>query len=121
MKIVFECLLALRAKFIANVGRYGLPSTPNTPSTPNISSATSSRNDSSVRWKPLVDRYGSGDASPHGENSRASTILREDKWKGASESKFQRALRSPVMSGISPSHVQVLFIHVIIMKKKFID
>lgn len=118
MKIVFECLLALRAKFIANVGRYGLPSTPNTP---NISSATSSGNDSSVRWKPLVDRYGSGDASPRGENSRASTILGEDKWKGASESKFQRALRSPVMSGISPSYVQVLFIHVIIMKKKFID
>lgn len=95
MKIVLQCLLTLRAHFMPNGGGCNLSSS---------SSPNKSGNDVSMSWKLLGQTPG-GNASSRDEVSPqayTSTLSGEDRRKAASNSKFQRALRSPVMAGISP-------------------
>ncbi|CAK9138322.1 unnamed protein product [Ilex paraguariensis] len=115
MKIVVECLLTTRAQFMINVGENGLP---------NISSSNNSGGDASMRWKCLVDHTGSGDGSQWGESSRShlSPLCGEVRPKGVSDSKFQRALRSPVMAEPSAAllhHVGHKFHEVFQLKQGF--
>ncbi|KAE9467108.1 hypothetical protein C3L33_00982, partial [Rhododendron williamsianum] len=91
MKIVLQCLLTLRAHFMPNGGGCNLSSS---------SSPNKSGNDVSMSWKLLGQTPG-GNASSRDEVSPqayTSTLSGEDRRKAASNSKFQRALRSPVMA-----------------------
>uniref|UniRef100_A0A5B7A1Q7 Kinesin-like protein n=1 Tax=Davidia involucrata TaxID=16924 RepID=A0A5B7A1Q7_DAVIN len=91
MKIVLECLLTLKSQLIPNVGGYNLP---------NTSSAIKSGTDASMRWKLLGDCFRGSGGSKAVVSSRAhlSTLSGEQRRKGASDSKFQHALCSPVMA-----------------------
>lgn len=75
MKIVLECLLTLRAEFMPDIGGYG-STTP-------------------LSRKSSVDVPYRQEMSSH--SSPSST---EGRRKIGSDSKFQRALRSPVMAGL---------------------
>ncbi|KAL3352098.1 hypothetical protein AABB24_020277 [Solanum stoloniferum] len=90
MKIVLECLLTLRAEFKLNDGGY------------NSSTVLSSKYgaDASRRWKLLGENLGCGDFSFIEEfSSRThSTSSLGERMKTGSDSKFQRALRSPVVT-----------------------
>lgn len=91
MKIVLECLLTLKAHFMASIGG----------SSPIMYSPNNKHaSDANMRWKQLVDHVGSGDASPGELSPRtyASIVAGDDRRKSGSDSKFQRALRSPVMA-----------------------
>ncbi|KAF7136213.1 hypothetical protein RHSIM_Rhsim08G0134600 [Rhododendron simsii] len=91
MKIVLQCLLTLRAHFMPNGGGCNLTSS---------SSPNKSGNDVSMSWKLLGQTPG-GNASSRDEVSPqayTSTLSGEDRRKAASNSKFQRVLRSPVMA-----------------------
>ncbi|KAG5536203.1 hypothetical protein RHGRI_023854 [Rhododendron griersonianum] len=91
MKIVLQCLLTLRAHFMPNGGGCNLSSS---------SSPNKSGNDVSMSRKLLGQTPG-GNASSRDEVSPqayTSTLSGEDRRKAASNSKFQRALRSPVMA-----------------------
>jgi hypothetical protein len=75
MRTVIDCLLALRARFMPNaVGD-------------NFSLA-------SLKTKSRSPR---GDASSRGQ---LSPLYGDERWKVVSDSKFQRVLRTPIMSGI---------------------
>ncbi|XP_009763270.1 kinesin-like protein KIN-14C isoform X1 [Nicotiana sylvestris] len=89
MKIVLECLLTLRAEFM-NVGGDGF----NTP----LSRKSSS--DASTRCKQLGETFGCADVAYRQElsSTHSSPSSTEGKRKIGSDSKFQRALRSPVMA-----------------------
>ncbi|KAA8541222.1 hypothetical protein F0562_025171 [Nyssa sinensis] len=91
MKIVLECLLTLKSHLMPNVGGYNIP---------NTNSANKSGSDASTRWKLLGDCFRGSDGSEAEVSSQAnpSTLSGEERQKGASDSKFQRALRSPVMA-----------------------
>ncbi|XP_049399374.1 kinesin-like protein KIN-14K isoform X1 [Solanum stenotomum] len=90
MKIVLECLLTLQAEFKLNDGGY------------NSSTVLSSKYgaDASRRWKLLGENLGCGDFSYIEEfSSRThSTSSLGERMKTGSDSKFQRALRSPVVT-----------------------
>ncbi|KAG5594421.1 hypothetical protein H5410_035653 [Solanum commersonii] len=90
MKIVLESLLTLRAEFKLNDGGY------------NSSTVLSSKYgaDASRRWKLLGENLGCGDFSYIEEfSSRThSTSSLGEGMKTGSDSKFQRALRSPVVT-----------------------
>ncbi|KAH0705792.1 hypothetical protein KY285_012217 [Solanum tuberosum] len=90
MKIVLESLLTLRAEFKLNDGGY------------NSSTVLSSKYgaDASRRWKLLGENLGCGDFSYIEEfSSRThSTSSLGERMKTGSDSKFQRALRSPVVT-----------------------
>lgn len=97
MKIVLQCLLTLRAHFMPNGGGCN----PSSSSSPN-----KSENDASMSWKPLGQTT-EGSASHRDEVSPqayTTTLSGEDRRKVASNSKFQHALRSPIMAGISSYH-----------------
>ncbi|KAL6518245.1 hypothetical protein OROMI_033946 [Orobanche minor] len=81
MKIVFDCLLTLKAHFTLNAERYN------------------GGTDGSSRWKLLGERIGSADGAPREEPFRilSSPPFGEERRKFASDSKSQRALRSPLM------------------------
>ncbi|PSR89207.1 Kinesin-like protein, partial [Actinidia chinensis var. chinensis] len=83
MKIVLECLVALRVQFMPNVG-----------------SPNKSASDASMRWKLLGQSLGGGDGSREELSTRAhpSTLSGDERRKSVSDSKFQRALRSSVMA-----------------------
>ncbi|GFZ16803.1 P-loop containing nucleoside triphosphate hydrolases superfamily protein [Actinidia rufa] len=83
MKIVLECLVALRVQFLPNVG-----------------SPNKSASDASMRWKLLGQSLGRGDGSREELSTRAhpSTLSGDERRKSVSDSKFQRALRSSVMA-----------------------
>ncbi|KAI7986685.1 Kinesin-like protein KIN-14K [Camellia lanceoleosa] len=91
MKIVLECLFTLRAQFMPNVGGSNVP---------NSSSPKKSGVDASTRWKLLGQTLGGGDGSRGELSPRAnpSVFYGEERRKTASDSKFQRALRSHVMA-----------------------
>ncbi|XP_015166970.1 kinesin-3-like isoform X3 [Solanum tuberosum] len=90
MKIVLESLLTLREEFKLNDGGY------------NSSTVLSSKYgaDASRRWKLLGENLGCGDFSYIEEfSSRThSTSSLGERMKTGSDSKFQRALRSPVVT-----------------------
>uniref|UniRef100_A0A3Q7J842 Kinesin-like protein n=1 Tax=Solanum lycopersicum TaxID=4081 RepID=A0A3Q7J842_SOLLC len=90
MKIVLESLLTLRAEFKLNDGGY------------NSSTVLSSKYgaDASRRWKVLDENSGCGDVSYIEEfSSRThSTPSPRERMKTGSDSKFQRVLRSPVVT-----------------------
>ncbi|KAH0773407.1 hypothetical protein KY290_010544 [Solanum tuberosum] len=90
MKIVLESLLTLRAEFKLNDGGY------------NSSTVLSSKYgaDASSKWKLLGENLGCGDFSYIEEfSSRThSTSSLGERMKTGSDSKFQRALRSPVVT-----------------------
>ncbi|KAK6773596.1 hypothetical protein RDI58_028834 [Solanum bulbocastanum] len=90
MKIVLESLLTLRAEFKLNDGGY------------NSSTVLSSKYgaDASRRWKLSGENLGCGDVSYIGEfSSRThSTSSPGERMKTGSDSKFHRALRSPVVT-----------------------
>ncbi|XP_015060371.1 kinesin-like protein KIN-14K [Solanum pennellii] len=90
MKIVLESLLTLRAEFKLNDGGY------------NSSTVLSSKYgaDASRRWKLLGENSGCGDVSYIEEfSSRThSTPSPGERMKTGSDSKFQRVLRSPVVT-----------------------
>ncbi|CAL5445144.1 unnamed protein product [Camellia sinensis] len=91
MKIVLECLFTLRAQFMPHVGGSNVP---------NSSSPKKSGVDASTRWKLLGQTLGGGDGSRGELSPRAnpSVFYGEERRKTASDSKFQRALRSHVMA-----------------------
>lgn len=76
MKIVLECLLTLRAEFMPDVGGYG-STTP-------------------------LSRKSGADVAHRQElsSTHSSPSSTEGRRKVGSDSKFQRALRSPVMAGM---------------------
>ncbi|KAL6494315.1 hypothetical protein OROGR_031115 [Orobanche gracilis] len=82
MKIVFDCLLTLKAHFTLNAERYN------------------GGTDGSSRWKLLGERIGSVDGASREEPFRmlSSPPFGEERRKFASDSKSQRALRSPLMA-----------------------
>lgn len=91
MKIVLEYLLTLQAKLKLNDGGY------------NSSTILSSKSgaDAGRRWKLLGENIGCSDVSYIEEFSRTqSSPSLGERLKTGSDSKFQRALRSPVMTGI---------------------
>lgn len=92
MKIVLDCLLTLQTQFMS-VGRYN-------------------GSDASPRWKLLGER--TVDSAPREEPSRllSSPPFGEDKSKLASDSKFQRALRSRTMRGVSPFASLLMCVHI---------
>ncbi|KAK3039442.1 hypothetical protein RJ639_029241, partial [Escallonia herrerae] len=113
MKIVLECLLTLREQFMPNVGGYNLR---------NSNSANNSENDASMKWKRLGERLGNGVGSIQETSPRAYPFASsgEERRKGGSDSKFQRALRSPVMAEPSAAllhHVGHKFHEVFQMKQ----
>ncbi|KAK3011896.1 hypothetical protein RJ639_011416, partial [Escallonia herrerae] len=113
MKIVLECLLTLREQFMPNVGGYNLR---------NSNSANNSESDASMKWKRLGERLGNGVGSIQETSPRAypSAPSGEERRKGGSDSKFQRALRSPVMAEPSAAllhHVGHKFHEVFQMKQ----
>ncbi|KAL6994853.1 hypothetical protein U1Q18_004989 [Sarracenia purpurea var. burkii] len=91
MKIVVECLLNLKVQFMPNVGGCNLSKS---------SSHNKSGNDASMRWKLLGQSLGGSDGSREEVFPAAysSTLYGEERRKAASDSKFQRALRSPIMA-----------------------
>lgn len=91
MKIVVGCLLTLQAEFTPNNGGH------------NSSTVLSGNSgaDANRRWKLLGENFGCGDVSYREEFSRTqSSPSPGERQKNGSDSKFQRALRSPVMAGI---------------------
>lgn len=84
MKIVVDCLLTLQTQFTPNVGRYN-------------------GSDASKRWKLIGERIGSREGStrevPFQSLSVSSPTSEERRRVVLSESKFQRAVRSPTMAG----------------------
>ncbi|OIT02836.1 kinesin kp1 [Nicotiana attenuata] len=90
MKLVLECLLTLRAEFMPNVGGDGF----HTPL------SRKSSTDASTRCKQLGETFGCADVAYRQEMSstHSSPSSTEGKRKIGSDSKFQRALRSPVMA-----------------------
>ncbi|KAK2988431.1 hypothetical protein RJ640_023978, partial [Escallonia rubra] len=113
MKIVLECLLTLREQFMPNVGGYNLH---------NSNSVNNSESDASMKWKRLGERLGNGVGSIQETSPRAypSAPSGEERRKGGSGSKFQRALRSPVMAEPSAAllhHVGHKFHEVFQMKQ----
>lgn len=82
MKVVLECLLNLKAQIMQNDGEYSLQNS----SPANIS----------ARWR-LSESLRSRDYSPRPDSPRTPA---EDRRKGLSDSKLQRALRSPMMAGM---------------------
>lgn len=91
MKIVVGCLLTLQAEFTPNNGGH------------NSSTVLSCKSgaDANRRWKLLGENFGCGDVSYREEFSRTqSSPSPGERQKNGSDSKFQRALRSPVMAGI---------------------
>ncbi|XP_022872169.1 kinesin-like protein KIN-14C isoform X2 [Olea europaea var. sylvestris] len=83
MKIVVDCLLTLQTQFTPNVGRYN-------------------GSDASKRWKLIGERIGSREGStrevPFQSLSVSSPTSEERRRVVLSESKFQRAVRSPTMA-----------------------
>lgn len=94
MKNVLECLLTLRAHFMPNGNGCALSDS---------SSPNKSGSDVSISRKLLRQTLGGSHSSRIEVSPQAlsSTLSGEDRRKAASDSKFQRALRSPVMAGIS--------------------
>ncbi|KAM7479705.1 hypothetical protein LguiA_027918 [Lonicera macranthoides] len=90
MKIVLECLLNLKAQIMENDGECSLPN-----GSPAIIS---------TRWK-LSEGLRSRNYSPHPDSPQTPAV---DRWKGLSDSKLQRALRSPMTAEQSAA----LFHHV---------
>ncbi|XP_075100969.1 kinesin-like protein KIN-14C isoform X1 [Nicotiana tabacum] len=90
MKLVLECLLTLRAEFMPNVGGDGF----NTPL------SRKSSTDASTRCKQLGEAFGCADVAYRQElsSTHSSPSSTDGKRKIGSDSKFQRALRSPVMA-----------------------
>ncbi|XP_019257869.1 PREDICTED: kinesin-like protein KIN-14P [Nicotiana attenuata] len=89
MKIVVECLLTLQAEFMPNNGGR------------NSSTVLSGKSGAHAnkRWKLLGENFGCGDVSYREEFSRTqSSPSPGERQKNGSDSKFQRALRSPVMA-----------------------
>nr|XP_033513214.1 kinesin-like protein KIN-14P isoform X4 [Nicotiana tomentosiformis] len=89
MKIVVECLLTLQAELTLNDGGH------------NSSTVLSGKSgaDANRRWKLLGENFGCGDVSYREEFSRTqSSPSPGERQKNGSDSKFQRALRSPVMA-----------------------
>ncbi|KAK2975036.1 hypothetical protein RJ640_002465, partial [Escallonia rubra] len=80
-----------REQFMPNVGGYNLH---------NSNSVNNSESDASMKWKRLGERLGNGVGSIQETSPRAypSAPSGEERRKGGSDSKFQRALRSPVMA-----------------------
>nr|XP_009761312.1 PREDICTED: kinesin-4-like isoform X3 [Nicotiana sylvestris] len=89
MKIVVGCLLTLQAEFTPNNGGH------------NSSTVLSGNSgaDANRRWKLLGENFGCGDVLYREEFSRTqSSPSPGERQKNGSDSKFQRALRSPVMA-----------------------
>lgn len=92
MKKVFVSLWALRAQFHNHLGG----------DTTNTSSLVKSGNQPRKRWKLSKVEHmegidsSRGDQSPVGQNT---LVPRDDKRKSFSNSKFQRVLRNPMISG----------------------
>ncbi|KAJ8550894.1 hypothetical protein K7X08_000264 [Anisodus acutangulus] len=83
MKIVLQCLLTLHAEFMLNDGGHN---------------SSKSGADASRRWKLLGENFGCGDVSYIEEFSiTRSSPSPGERQKTGLDSKFKRALRSPVM------------------------
>lgn len=87
MKIVTECLLSLKAQFMAREGGYTLRK------------SSSAGNDASMRWN-LLGLGGQDVYRKDGSSRPFPFMLPTDRRKSMPDSKFRRALRSPTMSGI---------------------
>ncbi|KAM7471134.1 hypothetical protein LguiA_009317 [Lonicera macranthoides] len=85
MKIVMECLLSLKAQFMAREGGYTLRK------------SSSAGNDASMRWN-LLGLGGQDVYRKDGSSRPFPFMLPTDRRKSMPDSKFRRALRSPTMS-----------------------
>ncbi|XP_059641978.1 kinesin-like protein KIN-14K [Cornus florida] len=84
MKTVMECLLTLKAQFMPNIEGNNLPPT------------EKSVSDASVRWKLLGEHFGGSTQGEEPSGVYPSTLSGGERRKCDPDSKFQRALRSPV-------------------------
>ncbi|KAK1372064.1 kinesin-like protein KIN-14G [Heracleum sosnowskyi] len=94
LNVVLDCLFSLRAHFIANAGGYDLFTTAKAYPTGN----------GPTRSKLLADQYGLGDSSPRRGNY-LSTILDEQKRKGASNSQYYQHAE---LNSVMPHHSTTL-------------